>query len=72
MTPHLIGDQGAVSPRVYSVSAAAKVIGVSRSHLYEMKAAGLIRFGKLLGKTVVTASEIDRVISSIETDGEIS
>ncbi len=63
----------AVPPRVFSVADAAKILGVSRSHLYTLRAAGQIRFGKLLGRTVVTASEIDRVVSSIESDsGEVA
>ncbi len=52
--------------RLYSVSEAAKILGVSRPHLYTLKAKGLIRFGKLLGRTVVSASEIDRIVSSLE------
>ena len=56
-------------PRLHSVTEAARLIGVSRSHLYAMKAAGLIRFGKLLNKTVVTDNEIERVIASVNEVG---
>lgn len=59
--------------RLYSVGDAARILGVSRPHLYTLKAKGLIRFGKILGRTVVSASEIDRLVSSIENDsGEVA
>ena len=53
------------NPRFYSVTDAARRLGFSRSHLYAMKAAGLIKFGKVLGKTVVSDAEIERVVASV-------
>lgn len=56
-------------PRCYSVIDAARMLGCSRSHLYQLNKGGRIRFAKLLGKTVVTASEIDRVVAALEHEG---
>ena len=54
------------APLVLSVSAAARRLGVSRSHLYALRDAGELRFAKLLGKTVVTAAELDRLVASLD------
>lgn len=58
-------EKAEIAPRFYSVTDAASRLGFSRSHLYAMKAAGLIKFGKVLGKTVVSDVEIERVVASI-------
>ena len=49
---------------VYSVPEAAAALGVSRSTLYNMQRAGLIRFGKILTRTVVGVDEVDRVAAN--------
>ena len=56
--------------RVLSVLEAAEQLGISRSHLYSMRAAGLIHFGKLLGRTVVAQHEVDRIVASMEGAGD--
>ncbi|WP_040441472.1 helix-turn-helix domain-containing protein [Roseibium aggregatum] len=60
-------------PRVFSVSDAARMLGVSRSHMYTLRSEGVIRFVKLLNRTVVPASEIERVLSSGDSaSGEVA
>lgn len=54
--------------RVYSVQEAAAELSVSRSHLYAMREAGLIKFSKLLNRTVITAAELDRVVAKLEAE----
>ncbi len=54
--------------RLLSVTEAAIQLGISRSHLYTLQKAGVIRFSKLLGRTVVTQAELDRVVASLETE----
>jgi excisionase family DNA binding protein len=54
------------SPRLLSVSEAAEQLGISRSSVYNLHKAKAIKFGKLLGRTVIAQSEIDRIIASAE------
>jgi len=54
----------ALAKRLYSVPEAAAALGVSRSTLYSMQRAGLIRFGKILTRTVVGVDEVDRVAAN--------
>lgn len=49
--------------RLYSIAEAATILGVGRTTIYVMRKAGLIRFGKLLNRTVISAEEIDRVVA---------
>jgi|LULE01.1.fsa_nt_gb excisionase family DNA binding protein len=60
-------------PRVFSITDAAEMLGVSRSHMYTLRSEGVIRFVKLLNRTVVPASEIERVLSSGDSaSGEVA
>jgi len=54
--------------RVYSVSDAAKALGISRSTAYLLNKAGRLGFAKIAGRTVVPASEVDRIIAEIEAE----
>ena len=56
----------AVTKKLVSVNEAAAQLGVSRSHIYAMQKAGLIRSAKLLGKTVIAQSEVDRLVDAAE------
>ena len=58
-----------VAKKLVSVNEAAAQLGVSRSHLYAMQKAGLIRYAKLLGKTVIAQSEVDRLVLLAEQGG---
>ena len=53
-------------PAFVSVSEAARRLGISRTHLYNLRAAGSVRFSKLFGRTVVSRSEIERIIATAE------
>lgn len=57
-------------PRVLSVTEAARAIGISRSSIYKMQAQGEIGFAKLLGRTVVPCSEVNRVLAQIEAEAK--
>ena len=54
--------------RLFSVKQAASALSVSSSQLYNLRRRGVIRFGKLGCRTVVTQAELDRVIASVETE----
>ena len=54
------------APRLLSVMEAAEQLGISRSSVYNLRKAKAIKFGKLLGRTVIAQSEIDRIIASAE------
>jgi excisionase family DNA binding protein len=53
-------------PAVLSIPMACKRIGLSRSSLYKLSAAGTLRFTKILGKTVITATEVERYVRSLD------
>ena len=65
---HHTDDPHNGAKRILSVTEAAMQLGISRSHLYTLHKAGVIRFSKLLGRTVVTQVEIDRVVASLEAE----
>lgn len=50
----------------YSINEFCAIFGISRSTFYGLVKTGGVRPGKILGKTVVTRSEIDRFASSLE------
>lgn len=52
--------------RLLSVIEAAELLGISRSSVYNLHKAKAIKFGKLLGRTVIARSEVDRIIASAE------
>jgi excisionase family DNA binding protein len=49
-------------PAGYSIPDAAAQLSVSRSHLYQLIDRGLIRRVKIGARSVIPASEIDRLI----------
>ncbi|MGH2343498.1 helix-turn-helix domain-containing protein (plasmid) [Segnochrobactraceae bacterium EtOH-i3] len=52
--------------RFYSVTEAAEMLGLSSQSLYDSHKRGLIRFGKLLSRFVVPASELRRILAEAE------
>lgn len=52
-------------PALLSVTAAAAELGVSRSHVYQLRARGLLGFARCAGRTVVPRSELDRLIGDL-------
>ncbi len=65
MSADNVAAKATTTPRFYSLTAAAQALGVSRSHLYAMNTAGLIKFGNILGKRVVSDIEIARVVATV-------
>ncbi|MGV0675651.1 helix-turn-helix domain-containing protein [Mycolicibacterium fortuitum] len=51
-------------PKLYTVEEAAEILRVSREYLYRMRQRGEITVVKFGRRTLVEASEIDRVISA--------
>ncbi|NOR99660.1 helix-turn-helix domain-containing protein [Mycobacteroides abscessus] len=54
-------------PKLYTVEEAAEILRVSREYLYRMRQRGeliAVKFGR---RTLVEASEIDRVIAAART-----
>ncbi|MCC5989237.1 MAG: helix-turn-helix domain-containing protein [Pararhodobacter sp.] len=45
---------------------AAKHLGVSRSTVYALRARGELRVCKIAGRTVISATELDRFAAQIE------
>jgi len=50
-----------VGRQAFSVPEAARMLGVSRATLYKLVAAGRIRVIKIATRTLVPASEIERI-----------
>lgn len=48
----------------HRVPEAAKLIGISRSSLYELIAAGLVDARKVAGRTVITGASLRRLIEN--------
>ncbi|WP_035871218.1 helix-turn-helix domain-containing protein [Cucumibacter marinus] len=68
---YLVTRRGAARKRrAYSPAEAAAELGISRSHLYRLRNEGLIKFSKLLGRTLITESEIDRVVATLEEEAK--
>lgn len=60
-------DQTAlIRPRAYSIPQAAAALGISRSSLYKLRSAGTIGFAKISTRTVVPASEVERILGDLE------
>lgn len=53
-------------PALVSVTQAARLIGCSRAHVYQLRARGLIGFSSLGGQTKVARAEISRLIFDLE------
>lgn len=49
------------SPRAYRVKDACRALGVGRSTLYKLAAAGKLRLVRIGGRTVVPGNEVDRL-----------
>ena len=56
--------------RAFSISAAAKAIGVSRSHLYTLRARGEIGFAEVGGRSIIPGTEIERYRAELERRAE--
>lgn len=54
---------GHSGPRAYRVNDACNALGISRSLLYKLAKANKIRLVRVAGRTLVPATEIDRVAS---------
>lgn len=59
-TRRSVGD--AAKPRARRINDASATLGIGRSTLYKMAAAGKIRLVKIGNRTVVPESEIDRLL----------
>lgn len=55
----------AVREKTFSVSSAARIIGVSRTHLYSLRKRGEIGFAEVGGRSTVPGSEIERYQSEL-------
>lgn len=55
----------------YSVSEACKALGISRSHLYEQVRRKRLRIVKIGSRTLVPASEIERLLSESREEGQL-
>jgi excisionase family DNA binding protein len=53
-------------PPVLSVKAACAALAVSRTTIYQVRAAGQIGFAKVSGRSVIPRSEVARVIADLE------
>ena len=58
-------------PAGYAPADAASQLSISRSHLYNLIKNGEIRVAKIGSRTVIPASEIDRLLT-VEEDGDAS
>lgn len=66
-TPASITEQGDKPERLaYRVREAAEVLAISRSHFYELVAAGNIRVLKDGARTLVRRSELDAYLERLE------
>jgi excisionase family DNA binding protein len=57
-------------PLAYRPNAAAKILGISRSRLYELLAAGAIRAHKQGSITLVPRAELERYLAELPTWGD--
>lgn len=51
------------APRAYRISDACRTLGIGRSTVYKLASQGRLRLARIAGRTVVPASEIDRLAS---------
>jgi excisionase family DNA binding protein len=56
-------DLGAVPRRAFHMVEASKMLGVSASTIYRHANEGRIKLVKIGGRTLITAAEIDRLVS---------
>ena len=54
-------------PAFVTVTEAARRLGISRGHIYNLNKSGAVRFSKLFGRTVVSQVEINRIIVEAES-----
>ena len=50
-------------PRAYRINDACKILQISRSHLYSLTEKELLRLIKIGGRSLVPASEIERLLN---------
>lgn len=55
------GEASAIAPLCYRINDACKLLSISRSHLYDLVAAGEVRLVKIGNRSLVPASEIARL-----------
>lgn len=55
------GDANSFAPLCYRINDACKLLSISRSHLYDLVAAGEVRLIKIGNRSLVPASEIARL-----------
>ena len=53
--------QSPTRPAAYSIPAAASQLSVSRSHIYQLIDRGQVKRVKIGGRSVIPASEVDRL-----------
>ncbi len=58
--------QQAELPALLTVSQAARALGCSRGHMYQLRARKLIGFSELAGQTKIARSELERLIAEME------
>jgi excisionase family DNA binding protein len=51
-----------IEPLAYTVRDVTRLLGVSRSHIYELRSKGIISFVKIGGRTLITRETIDRLL----------
>jgi excisionase family DNA binding protein len=54
-------DSNMLSPRCFRINDACKLLSISRSHLYDLIAAGEVRLVKIGNRSLIPASEIARL-----------
>lgn len=65
-------DTNTTHPLAYPVATAGPIIGVSRSTLYELIAAGRIRSFKIGSKRLVTHQALQDFLDAVGTDAEVA
>lgn len=56
-------------PKARRLEDAARSLGLSKGFLYKLEKAGKIRFVRIGGRTVITETEIDRILENgVKTD----
>jgi excisionase family DNA binding protein len=55
------GDASAIAPLCYRINDACRLLSISRSHLYDLVAAGEVRLVKIGNRSLIPAGEIARL-----------
>lgn len=56
-----------IEPLAYTVRDATRLLGISRSHIYQLRSRGVISFVKIGARTLITRETIDRLLRSDAT-----